>query len=181
MTKEYQVLASDKPAKELNAGPGLKLEHARVEANLSVEEVASRLCLRVSVIESLEVDDYSNIPRHVFARGYLRAYAKLLNIGADDIIDSFNNLNIKEITYEKTLFQATKATDKKETPVKWLVIGMLMFSSMLAVMWWSANKPMQATNNETIRQDNKISTLKSANELVDIDLIDQATIIKGKN
>lgn len=182
MTKEYQVLANDELTSELNVGPGLTLKQSRIEANLSIEEVATRLCLRISVIESLEVDDYSNIPRHVFARGYLRAYAKLLDIDADGIIESFKKLNLKEISYEKTLFQTTKITETKDKSVKWLVIVMLAFSSMLLMIWWSANKPVHLGNNVNKLIENKIHTLKVASELVDIDLIDQDILEKkGKH
>ena len=176
MTKEYQVLVSNESTEAPISGPGFQLEQYRIAANLSIEEVATRLCLRASVIEALEIDDYTNITRHVFARGYLRAYAKLLNMNPDVIITSFNQLNIKEITYEKNLWQGTKPSTSKESPVKWLVISVLACSATLAIMWWNSNSFIKKTNQVTT---SKIQTLKVANELVDIDSIDQVTIKKG--
>lgn len=70
--------------------PGLLLRTAREAAGLSIEQVAEKLHLLKSVVTSLEKDSYDRIRGDTFARGYLRNYARLLGMNADDIVDCFN-------------------------------------------------------------------------------------------
>lgn len=71
--------------------PGLLLKNAREAAGLSVEQVADKLHLLKSVVSSLEKDCYDRIRGETFARGYLRNYARLLGMDADDIVGCFNS------------------------------------------------------------------------------------------
>ncbi len=71
--------------------PGLLLKNAREAAGMSVEQVADKLHLLKSVVSSLEKDCYDRIRGDTFARGYLRNYARLLGMDADDIVGCFNS------------------------------------------------------------------------------------------
>lgn len=71
--------------------PGLLLKNAREAAGLSVEQVADKLHLLKSVVSSLEKDCYDRIRGDTFARGYLRNYARLLGMDADDIVGCYNS------------------------------------------------------------------------------------------
>jgi cytoskeleton protein RodZ len=53
---------------------------------VSVREVADALNLPNRVIECLEADDYDRLPPTVFTRGYLRSYARLLELPADEML-----------------------------------------------------------------------------------------------
>lgn len=78
------------------SGPGNFLRRHREQVGLSIADVAASLNLRHTVIEAIERDDYSSIAKLVFVRGYLRAYAKMLNLPSNDIIRAFNKLNLPE-------------------------------------------------------------------------------------
>ena len=133
MTTQTQPSVDSKEA-SYTIQPGQRLQQARSEAGLSIEEVAARLCLRHSVIVDLEADDYSSISGMVFARGYLRAYSKLLGVDPDEIIEAFNALGLDETQAERTLWQSPKAKAHKGNPVKWLFIFIGSFSIILAVL-----------------------------------------------
>jgi len=70
--------------------PGARLRHAREQRNLSRQHVADRLYLDVNVIQALENDDYDNLPSTIFVRGYLRNYARLLELPPDSILESYD-------------------------------------------------------------------------------------------
>jgi cytoskeleton protein RodZ len=97
--------------------PGKILNSARQSKQLTVEHVAERLHLRVKIIEAIESDDYSAMPEYVFIRGYLRAYANLLSVSADRIIEVFNSNFAVEAQADKTLWQNKKVDDKA---TKWV-------------------------------------------------------------
>lgn len=71
---------------EPGEGPGAILREARVAMEISPREVAEALNLPVQTIESIEANDYERLPAAVFTRGYIRAYARLLELEPDPIV-----------------------------------------------------------------------------------------------
>ncbi len=70
--------------------PGALLKTGREAAGMSVEQVADKLHLLKSIVSSLEKDCYNRVRGDTFARGYLRNYANLLGMDADEIVGCFN-------------------------------------------------------------------------------------------
>jgi type IV pilus assembly protein PilF len=68
-------------------GVGAQLAQARQAQGLSLGEMARQLKLSVKQVEALERDDYSNFPGPLWARGFLRNYAKSLGIDADALVE----------------------------------------------------------------------------------------------
>lgn len=60
--------------------PGARLAAERQAHGLTIEQVASQLNLAPRQIAALEADNYAALPGMVIARGFLRAYAKLLKV-----------------------------------------------------------------------------------------------------
>lgn len=63
--------------------PGRALAEARAARNLTVAEVAQQLKLSATQVEALESDAYDRLPGRVFVRGFVRNYAKLLDLDAE--------------------------------------------------------------------------------------------------
>lgn len=74
--------------------PGKIIKRAREVKNIAVSEAAENLLLSKQIIIDIENDDYSRIPAQVYAEGYLKAYAQLLQISADNLITGFRQLHI---------------------------------------------------------------------------------------
>ncbi|WP_158590405.1 helix-turn-helix domain-containing protein [Noviherbaspirillum cavernae] len=62
--------------------PGAQLAAVRQSHGWSVEQVASQLNLAPRQIHAIESDDYAALPGMPIARGFIRAYAKLLKVDA---------------------------------------------------------------------------------------------------
>ncbi len=121
--------------------PGAQLAYARNQKGYSVEFVAGKLHLRGSVIKFLEADDYKNMPEAVFIKGYLRAYANLLDIPHQPLLDIFNDQNITpDRKLEKALWQSRRETNKAEHAVRWLTGVFAVVVLGAVAMWWQANK-----------------------------------------
>ena len=60
--------------------PGDTLRQARESNGWSLAEVALKLNLTSTSLANLEAGAFDKLPGHTFARGYIRAYAKLLGI-----------------------------------------------------------------------------------------------------
>ena len=72
--------------------PGFRLRRAREVCELSRKDVATHLKLSVAKIESLERGEVEDIAAPVFVAGYLRSYARLVNLSDDDIVADFKAL-----------------------------------------------------------------------------------------
>lgn len=83
---------SEGAADNKSAGVGSILSAARQRQGLSVADVARQLKLGVRQIEALEADDYKSLPRITFVRGFIRNYAKLLQIDAEPLLKSTEHL-----------------------------------------------------------------------------------------
>ena len=59
---------------------------AREEADLSIEQVANTLNLDIGFVRAMEQDDYGALPGYTFVKGYIRSYANLLGLNADDLV-----------------------------------------------------------------------------------------------
>ena len=66
------------------------LRGARVAADWTVTEVANKLNLTASAVESIEANQFERLPGATFARGYIRSYAKILGLNADQLAKQFD-------------------------------------------------------------------------------------------
>lgn len=70
--------------------PGEILRQARESNGWSLAEVALKLNLTVNSLSNLEAGDFDKLPGHTFARGYIRAYAKLLGMDQAVLVQQFD-------------------------------------------------------------------------------------------
>ena len=63
---------------------GATFSEARQALGISPIEAADLLNLTLRTIEALEADDYESLPGRVYVNGYVRAYAKMLGLDADE-------------------------------------------------------------------------------------------------
>ncbi|WP_219094532.1 RodZ family helix-turn-helix domain-containing protein [Pseudomonas sp. UMAB-40] len=70
--------------------PGETLRQARESNGWSLAEVALKLNLTVSSLSNLEAGAFDKLPGHTFARGYIRAYAKLLGMDQTVLVQQFD-------------------------------------------------------------------------------------------
>jgi cytoskeleton protein RodZ len=68
------------------ASLGTMLREKRELLGLSVADVANQIKFAPRQIESLEVDDYQNLPESAFLRGFVRSYAKILQLDAEALL-----------------------------------------------------------------------------------------------
>jgi len=75
---------------KLNLGTiGQKLEYARHQKGLSVSEVGRKTKILVKIIEAMEADNFAELSAPVYAKSFIRMYAKLLEINPDPLIHDY--------------------------------------------------------------------------------------------
>lgn len=78
--------------------PGQRLREARDLKGLSVDDVAQTLRMSTAYVKALESDDYERLPEAAFVKGYLRNYARLVGLPADDIANMFSQVIAEDIS-----------------------------------------------------------------------------------
>lgn len=68
---------------------GRQLAAARTGRKLDIETVARELKLDAAIIRALENDDRSALPAPIFVQGYLRSYARLLELPVQELLQRY--------------------------------------------------------------------------------------------
>ena len=82
--------------KESKIALGKELAKIRLEKKLSIKEIAREIRIEPSVIKKIEKNDFESIGAPVFVKGYLRQYASFIEMDADEVLEKYNQLNLKE-------------------------------------------------------------------------------------
>ncbi len=81
---------SDSDIKDTNCDFGSVLAEARQSQNYTVEQINRHLKIPVQVISAIEASDIDLLPAPTFAKGYIRAYARFLEISEENLLDLYN-------------------------------------------------------------------------------------------
>ena len=126
--------------------PGHSLRQAREEQGLSQKETARDLHLTSKVINAIEEDDFELIPSFVFARGYIRSYARHLGLDGQTLVAEFDlaygvpNNSAKPMSAIRKGVQQSKPGD---TWVKLISIVFVVGLVAASIVWWQSQNGSQ--------------------------------------
>lgn len=122
------------------SGPGAQLAAQREARGWTVEQVANQLNMAPRQIQALESDNYGALPGMVIARGFLRAYTKLLKMDPAPLLALVTEQNpapVEAIELKRTLSatytEESLPTAKKAASPKWFPLVFLL--ALLALGW----------------------------------------------
>ncbi|MBT3336821.1 MAG: DUF4115 domain-containing protein [Anaerolineae bacterium] len=80
---------------------GQQLKNARLDHNLSLEDVFKSTRIRIKYLEALEADDFSVMPSPTQGRGFLRLYAQHLDLDIDMLLAEMRQAEAVEASFAK--------------------------------------------------------------------------------
>lgn len=125
--------------KALSAGQILR--QAREQQHLTMAQVAQQLNLSKGLIDDLELDQVDAKLSSTFVRGYLRSYAKLLKIPAQQVLDAYgsNSKGLHQIPSLTRSFSKRTATEATENRFMWVTYFVIfVFIVLLVVGFWQS-------------------------------------------
>lgn len=133
------------PGPQLDAflTPGVLLKSAREAQDLSEREVADRLHLMPGYPAIIERDDYKALRHPAFARGYVKAYGKLLGVDEHRLLEAFDRLRASEVNREEHKRVQTRPLQLQHTGLG-VVIGLVLLVAMVVAVWWWRAEPVAA-------------------------------------
>lgn len=84
----------DKTLKLVNVGATLR--SAREQAGLSVADIADRIKFASRQVEALEANDFTHLPQAPFLRGFVRSYARVLQLDEASLLGSLPEAPVKQ-------------------------------------------------------------------------------------
>lgn len=136
-------------------GFGIRLRRAREMLHLSQKDAGIRLHLNTNIIRILETEDFDHAPPATFMRGYLRAYARMLNFTEDEINAALSQagFDIKPTPLAGLPMIKNIRLEKPERYTHWITPIIALTLVILAGMWWNAhNRPLPEIPLKTIAQ-----------------------------
>lgn len=125
--------------------PGTLLRQAREAREMSLDDVSAVLHLDVELIAALEADDYENLPASTFVKGYLRGYARLLNLNADTLVEAFECQGCRE-AYVVADISISSQAGSNDVLMKIVTLGVILALIVLIFLWWQT-QPEQSDFN----------------------------------
>ena len=138
-------------------GPGERLQAARMQQGLSLDDVASRMHLSAAILKAIENNEFEEITAPIFVKGYLRAYARIVSLDEDDMIDQYINFYSKEDPPITSTSNTTSELSTADPRMKWTTyIVVLVIAVSLVAWWWN----QQQSDEEPISLDSQSSSLE---------------------
>jgi cytoskeletal protein RodZ len=126
-------------------GPGMRLQAARQDQEMSVHQIASALKLKPEQVAAIEAMQFTRLPGLGYALGYVRAYGELLGVvDCDGLVNEFRD------AWEP--MQKRREKEKVISPSRFVVpIGIVVALGLLAwLLIWAVVHGAQPRVNDAI-------------------------------
>ena len=126
-------------------GPGDRLQAARIQQGLSLDDVAGRMHLSANILKAIENNEFEVITAPIFVKGYLRAYARIVSLDEDDMIDQYIDFYSEEDPPISSTSNTTSELSATDPRIKWTTyIVVLVIGVSLATWWWNQEQNDEA-------------------------------------
>jgi cytoskeleton protein RodZ len=150
MTENQPVNAApDDATSNIEAAPlsvGTVLREARAHHGLSVDEVSNRIKFAPRQIEALEADDFVHLPETAFLRGFVRSYARLLQLDSVPLLAALPHAPEQSMSLEaKALTEVPYPniyTERKQNII-WLAAALAVALVLALSAWLLGGKPKE--------------------------------------
>jgi cytoskeleton protein RodZ len=93
---------------------GSWLRRQREAREISLREIAERTKISLRYLQAMEEDRFESLPAPVFAKGFLREYARYVGLSPDDVVNHY--LSVQQAAAEDGEEQGRPARDRRVRP-----------------------------------------------------------------
>ncbi len=124
---------------------GTQLREGREKMGLSVEDVVNRIKLAPRQIVALEADDFTGLPETAFLRGFVRSYARLLQLDVQPLLDALpgSKPEVQAEVAKRPLVETPFPTERtaRRPNVNLLIAALLLALAIAGFSVWQFNAP----------------------------------------
>jgi cytoskeleton protein RodZ len=163
--------------------PGETLRQARENKNWSLPDVAQRLNLTVTSLSNLEAGHFDKLPGHTFARGYVRAYAKVLELDQTALVTQFD-----QYTGTDSAGSSVHALGRIEEPVR-LSHNILRIVSLLLLVvlvgggffWWQDQTSLRGKDSGLSLEHVEVESADGTTQIHPLDEPEDQAVAEAQN
>ncbi|NOT66202.1 MAG: helix-turn-helix domain-containing protein [Methylotenera sp.] len=109
---------------------------ARNAKNLTQKDVSNNLRLSIKQINALENNDFANLPQAMITRGFIRNYARMLELDAEPLLESYR-ARVPEATPNiLTVQTSTRQVMLRESSTPWFKYIAAVVLILLPILAW---------------------------------------------
>lgn len=146
---------------------GERLAEARRLKQISLPDVARQLHLDEPRVQALEENRFDVLGAPVFAKGYLRKYAKLVGVPVDDVMADYYLLN--RATGAPPVVGPPRDVPRDFDASRWIVALLVIIAIAAVVFWWMQRTPLDVpllsgggeTATEAVREAERAPTTEA--------------------
>lgn len=168
MSTEHKIEPTETPQHsqtELHSSDGLTageiLRQRREKLGLSQKDIAQKLRLKVSVIESVESHEFGSHQVATFIRGYFRSYAKVVGISEKEILKVLELSGEGQHQHKEHMMQSFSHQTKKQkhdSHIMRITWGVLVVIIGISSIWWWQNHQQDTLSASSIKQDQAVAS-----------------------
>jgi len=121
--------------------PGLMLKTARESLELSQRETADTLNWMPDYVAIIEADDYASLRSPSFARGYLKAFGRLVELDEDVLMRAFDSLQDRGDTVLAEPEKRPATVVQRQKTGLGVMVGLGSLTLLIAALWWWQGNP----------------------------------------
>ena len=120
--------------------PGQRLAKIREEQGLTVADVAAKLRLAPRQIAALEAGDFARLPGHATVRGFVKNYARLLQIDQEPLLAEYESIAPGDgsssiaVPTQNVQFSETLSRHRNRETL-WLTLGLVLLTAAAILLW----------------------------------------------
>ena len=122
---------------EKNNDFGFILTEARKSKNYSVDDICEHLKIPKNVISAIEASNVEALPAPTYSQGYIRAYAKFLEIADDDLLAMYNEAVPHELASSLKPRSSLPGEASSQSPLVKMVTMLLIVGGITTVLYGS--------------------------------------------
>ncbi|WP_440874565.1 RodZ domain-containing protein [Thalassotalea sp. PLHSN55] len=148
-------------------GPGQMLAEAREKLGFSQEYVADKLNFKYSLVADIEQERFDKSLPATYNRGYLKNYAKLVHISADEVLSSYEMLGVAEAqSAEMQSFSKITEKQAQNNLLMWASYLIIAILIGLTAMWFLQDN-QKVSFNDYLPSSNQNKETASNNEAIE--------------
>src|SRR5215210_9572897 len=132
------------------------LRRQREMREISLRDIADRTKISLRYLEAMEADRFDLLPAPIFAKGFLREYARYVGLSPDEVVNHYLSVQQASAEEEGVKKDTTLAGQRphRVKPVRSWTYGLLLFLALVvlvgivAALVWYADKRREDPTGE---------------------------------
>ena len=141
-----QVIESESAQQDI----GQLLREAREAKQLTLAAVANQLRLSQQIVEQIEANAYDKLPALTYVRGYLRNYAKLVDVVSDDLLvmaEAHTNESSDKHIQRLSVIDHVQHKSRSRRRISWLwLFAIIILSALIGLAVSYVSHPLPVSD-----------------------------------